>query len=177
MQPDELLRLSRLARGVPRWASIVEIGTHTGLSTCHMARSAKAHVVAVDPYPPPRPNSRDDPYDLGPDGVMAEFHGNLTRLGLWGSVTPLRATSAMVAAMWQAPIGLLFVDAVHELDAVLQDYELWAPYITKGGWLALHDYDSTSYPGVVQAVEEHIMPSGLWVSSGQVGSLWTAQRI
>lgn len=180
MSGREVDALGRLAREVPEWASIVEVGTHTGFSTCHMAfassRGKGAHITAVDPYLPPRPGSQDDPFGLGPDGVRQEFHDSLTRLGLWPWVTPLRARSVEVAAMWSAPIGLLFIDAIHEREAVIEDYEAWAPHVTAGGWLALHDYNQEGYPGVVEAVHEHILPSGRWEDIRTHECLWTARR-
>ena len=180
MTGREVDALGRLAQGVQDWASIVEVGTHTGFSTCHMAvasrRGKGAHITAIDPYLPPRPDSQDDPFGLGPEGVRAEFHRNLTTLGLWSMVTPLRAVSLDVARMWQAPIGLLFIDAIHERQHVIEDYEAWSPHIIAGGVLALHDYNATGYPGVVEAVEEHILPTGCWERVALTESLWTARR-
>ena len=65
-------RLAELAYYVPRNMAIVEIGSHTGLSTCWLAAGSRAgngaHVTAVDPYPDPRPGSKDDPWELGRTG-------------------------------------------------------------------------------------------------------------
>jgi MMP 1-O-methyltransferase len=170
-------RLAALAAGVPEWASIVEIGSHTGLSTCWMAHHAAAHVFAVDPWGPPRPGSSDDPFGLG-DRVYERFAGNITAEGLWPKVTPLAGRSVDVAAMWRAPVGLLFIDAVHTEAAVREDIDAWLPYLIDTGWLALHDYDtdpSHPYYGV-SVVADALTASGAWDVAPLVGSLWTAHR-
>lgn len=178
MTRAEVSRLGEIAAGVPSWAAIVEIGTHTGLSTCWMAAAGPAHVTAIDPYPPAREGSSDDPFAFGdPEGAMREFHGNLTRLGLWHKVTPLRARSTDVAPYWVQPVGLLFIDAVHERDPLAADYEAWERFVPVGGWLALHDFNEVGYPGVPEAVREVILPSGRWEPAPLVESLWTARRV
>lgn len=178
MEDDEVERLYQLALSIPPDLEIVEIGTHTGLSTCYLAKGCQngrgAHVTAIDPYPAPRPESRDDPFELGPEGVMAEFHANLTRLRLWPFVTPLRAYAGDIAKVWTKPIGLLFVDAVHEYKHVAADFEAWTPFVQPRGWIAFHDYNATDYPGVVEALDQ--LAGESWAVDHQIGSLWTAQR-
>jgi hypothetical protein len=175
---DQGERLAKLAAGVPAWASIVEIGSHTGLSTCYMGLAARAHVFAVDPWLPPRPGSNDDPFGL--DGqVYEEFVQNLTKLNLWPKVTPLRGMSIDVAKLWTAPIGLLFIDSVHTEEDVRADYGAWSGHIIKGGWLAFHDYDNNpehEYYGV-SIVADELAASGEWDVQPQTDwSLWTARR-
>ena len=169
-------RLAELAAAVPPWAAIVEIGSHTGLSTCWMGHAAQAHVFAVDPWPPPRPGSSDDPFGLG-DRVYERFSANLTAERLWPRVTPLAGASLDVARIWRAPIGLLFIDAVHTEEAVRADVEAWLPHLIDVGWLALHDYDSNPehpYYGV-SVVADELVRSG-WRPAPLMGSLWTATR-
>lgn len=177
IEPEQGLRLAELARGVPAGAPVVEIGSHTGLSTCYLGLNARSHVFAVDPWGPPRPGSRDDPFDLA-DKVYDEFSTNLTNLGLWSKVTPLRATSVEVARMWMAPVGLLFIDAVHTEAGVRSDLAAWSDKIIKGGWLALHDYDNNpehEYYGV-SVVADELARSGDWQVAPLVGSLWTGRK-
>lgn len=76
-----------------------------------------------------------------------------------GRRTILRATSTDAAA--QVPDGsfdLVFIDADHAYEAVVEDIELWLPKVRPGGVLGGHDYDdrwtkARGY-GVVQAVDE-----------------------
>lgn len=176
ISPEQGQRLAELAAFVPAWAAIVEIGTHTGLSTCYMAHAASAQVYAVDPWEPPRPGSSDDPFGLG-DRVYERFSANITAEGLWPRVTPLAGYSVDVARIWRKPIGLLFIDSVHTEEAVREDVEVWLPYLIDVGWLALHDYDSDpahDYYGV-SVVADDLAAEG-WRPEPLVGSLWTARR-
>lgn len=177
--------MAALASQVPAHQAIVEIGTHTGLSTCWMAAGSDegkgAHVTAVDPWADPRPATLDDPFGLiDGNGVYRRFEDNITSEGHWGTVTPLRATSTVAAAVWVQPVGLLFIDAIHEYDAVRTDYLHWQRHIPVGGWLALHDYTTDldhAYYGVAMAVQEIIEPTDCWGEPVITGYLWTAQRM
>lgn len=185
IEPDEGRRLAALASWVPRNQSIVEVGSHTGLSTCWLAAGSRAgngaHIIAVDPWPPPRPNSQDDPWELGPEGVLDRFRSNIAgttqevpREDYGDLVTAVRIRSEELAACWVKPIGLLFVDAIHEEAAVKADYVAWEPHVAPDGIVAFHDYGD-SYPGCKRGIE-WIALTGKWESLGVVGSLWVARR-
>jgi hypothetical protein len=104
------------------------------------------------------------------------MRANLTGLGLWTNVTPLRMTSLEAAAGWQAPIGLLFIDAVHEYQPLTDDIAAWAGFLIPGGWLALHDFNETGYPDVPAVVRDQLEPTGDWLTAQLTESLWTAAR-
>lgn len=185
IESDEGEWLAEIAAKVPANQAIVEIGSHTGLSTCWMAAGSRhgngAHVVAVDPWPPPRPNSQDDPWELGPEGVLQRFKDNVAgvtqevpREDYGPFITALRMTSEEAAHAWVKPIGLLFIDAIHEEWAVLADHAAWHPFVVSDGVIALHDY-SDSYPGCKRAIDT-IHSTGMWNFVGLVGSLWVARR-
>jgi predicted O-methyltransferase YrrM len=44
-----------------------------------------------------------------------------------------------VARLWQAPLGMLFIDGGHTEAAAQADYEGWVPRVAPGGALAIHD--------------------------------------
>lgn len=186
IEAEEGVRLAELAADVPAAEAIVEIGSHTGLSACWMAAGSRdgfgAHITCIDPWGEPRPNSLDDPFDLGAEGVLARFMSNVAgttqevpREDYSDLITPLRVRSVRAAMMWVQPIGLLFIDAIHERWAVDQDYRAWEPHIAKDGVLALHDYGD-SYPGCKAAIEG-IEANGGWVRTDLVGSLWVGVRV
>jgi hypothetical protein len=142
-----------------------------------MASRAKAHITAVDPWYDPRPDTLDDPFGLiTGDAVYQVFAENIRREGHAGKVTPLRTFSLTAAAIWVQPIGLLFIDAIHEYDDVKSDYLHWQRFIPVGGWIAFHDYTTEPdhpYRGVARAVDEL---EG-WDEPVLTEYLWTAQRI
>lgn len=189
VKPSEGHRLATLAREVTPDRAIVEIGSHTGLSTCWMAAASRrgrgAHVTAVDPWADPRADPgegcNDDPFGLGTgQSVYERFAQNVSAEGLDGRITPLRTTSLVAAHLWVQPVGLLFIDAIHEYEHVKSDYLHWQGHIAVGGWLAFHDYttDPThAYYGVARAIEEFVTPSCQWSEPIVTEYLWTARRI
>jgi len=185
VEPDEGRRLATLAGVVPKEYAIVELGSHTGMSTCWMAAGSRygngAHITAVDPWPPPRPGSQDDPWNLGPEGVVERFWMNISGVtqdtigpDVRDLVTPLRMSSVEAAGVWMKDIGLLFIDAIHEEWAVLQDYGAWERFIPPGGFLAMHDYGD-AYPGCKRAIDT-IAATDAFDSLEVTGSLWTGVR-
>jgi hypothetical protein len=186
--------LAMLAAKVPASEAIVEIGTHTGLSTCWMAagatRGGGAHIFAIDPWPAPRPPSphyNDDPWGLGPEGVLERFRSNVagTTQEVPGedyraAITAIRATSQEMASRWLKPIGLLFIDAIHTYDEVFADYRAWSPHVAPGGWIALNDYwddPDRTWPGdTARVIDDVIVPSGNWGEGEVVWNTWVARR-
>ncbi len=51
-------------------------------------------------------------------------------------------------------LDLVFLDALHDYEHVLEDINLWLPKIREGGILCGDDYDSHKCPGVKEAVGE-----------------------
>lgn len=181
IEVDEGERLALLAQGVPASQAIVEIGSHTGLSSCWLAAGSRdgngAHITCVDPWGEPRPDSLDDPWGLGADGVLERFLSNVAGTTQevanedYGDlITPLRTTSKAAAKMWVQPIGLLFVDAIHEGPAVKADWKAWSKHLAPGALACFHDYGDT-YPGVREAIDA-IIPTRAWTWVDITGSLW-----
>lgn len=184
IEPDEGRRLAELAAHVDPETAIVELGSHTGLSSLWLAAGSRSgegtHVFCIDPWGEPRPGSLDDPWELGPEGVLERFRSNISgttqwteRESYWDIVTPLRTTSSEAARMWLKPIGLLFVDAIHEELPVLTDWENWRPHMAPQAWAAFHDFGE-SYPGCKRAIEK-IAADEDWRDVEVTGSLWTAR--
>lgn len=187
ISPNEGRLLARLAAFVPANQAIVELGTHTGLSTCWMAAGSRvgygAHIIAVDPWPEPRPPSPDyddDPWKLGAEGVLDRFRSNVAgttqdvpREDYGDLITALRTTSLEAERTFVKPVGLLFVDAIHEEAAVRADHAAWAPHVVAGGWIAFHDFGG-DYPGCTRAITD-IEATGSWIGTELVDGLWAGQ--
>lgn len=157
----EGLGLAWLASRVPAGLCIVEIGSYMGRSTCYLAEGALhsgsgVQIFAVDLWgEAPWPQYSD------PTNYQA-FCRAVSALRLRDMVTAMPADSSPAAAAWAGPsIGLLFVDANHTFEGVGNDYRAWQRHIAPGGLLALHDAADPQW-GVGRAIDEVIMPSGLW---------------
>lgn len=48
-----------------------------------------------------------------------------------------------------------FIDAGHDYESVNRDIEAYQAKVKGGGWLVGHDYGTTRFPGVTEAVHKH----------------------
>lgn len=146
-----------LAGLVPADQAIVEVGSHKGQSTAHLASGSKdgagAPVFAVDPWD--LPGNVYGKHGFNVPEVRAEFERQLRSARLWSKVTPIQAFSVDAAADWSGPlIGLLFIDADHEEASVRSDVEAWLPHLADGATIALDDLDTRRNPGVRVVADE-----------------------
>lgn len=63
----------------------------------------------------------------------------LRRAALEDSVIPVVGRSATIARAWTTPLGFLFIDGGHTMEAALGDWRGWTPHLRQGGLLAIHD--------------------------------------
>lgn len=197
VDPIEGEWLAEAASHVKREHAIVEIGSHTGQSTCWMAAGSRqggqAHIYAVDPWPDPgysaEEGANDDPFDLKTgDAVYERFKHNIRGRGqsVWNVsyqdfITPMRMMSEDAARGWDKPIGLLFIDAIHTFEGVKRDVELWLDHLVYGGWLALNDYwldiERTQFNGAAYVVKEILEPSGMWEDTNVIWNTWVGRKM
>jgi tetratricopeptide (TPR) repeat protein len=142
----DLLRAA-VVRASTLGAAILELGSFLGRSTILIARTlqllgTEVSFTAVDPH---------RAYDVGgmPDTYDA-FLDNLRRHGVEQRVRVVRCSSHEL--VWDEPIALLFVDALHDYENVRRDHELFDRFVVPCGFIAFHDYFD-DFPGVVQHVD------------------------
>jgi hypothetical protein len=172
---EEGRRLAYLASTVPAKQAIVELGSWKGKSTAYLAAGSKfghcASVFAVDHWV-----GHPELQYLFPDPsttTLPEFLRNMEWQGHLDIVTPLSGKTVDVARTWTRPIGLLFIDAAHEYEAVKEDFLAWSPFVGVGGWVAFHDAGA---PGPRQVIGEEILGHAAW---GEIiaPSLFAARRM
>jgi hypothetical protein len=118
---------------------IVEVGSYRGATTKLFALATRRQVIAVDPFS--GYGASNDDYRI--------FRAETSRLG---NVVHLRATSGQALREWAfGPIGLLFIDSVHDWANTWFDLVEWSPHVTLGGLVALHDTDSRRFAGTRKA--------------------------
>ncbi|MET9252867.1 class I SAM-dependent methyltransferase [Streptomyces sp. NPDC003717] len=129
---------------------LLEVGTYCGRSTLLLADAARAAGVTALTVDHHRGSEEQqpgwdyhDPDTVDPElGVMDTlplFRRTLHLAGLEEHVVALVGRSPQVAAVWQTPLALVFVDGGHTDEAAGADYEGWAPHVADGGLLVIHD--------------------------------------
>ena len=129
---------------------LLEVGTYCGRSTVLLADAARRAGVTALTVDHHRGSEEQqpgweyhDPETVDPElGVMdtlPAFRRTLHRAGLEEHVVALVGRSPQVAAVWNSPLGLVFVDGGHTDEHANADYEGWAPLVADGGLLVIHD--------------------------------------
>ncbi|WP_320783839.1 class I SAM-dependent methyltransferase [Streptomyces sp. CRN 30] len=151
MPADEGLALYAAALAAGRLGlPLLEVGTYCGRSTVLLADAARrcgVTAVTVDHHRGSEEQQPGweyhDPETVDPElGVMdtlPAFRRTLRRAGLEDHVVALVGRSPQAAALWRAPLGLVFVDGGHTDEHAGADYEGWAPHVAEGGLLVIHD--------------------------------------
>ncbi|MBH5334581.1 class I SAM-dependent methyltransferase [Streptomyces pactum] len=134
------------ALGLP----LLEVGTYCGRSTILLADAARAAgtvAVTVDHH---RGSEEQQPGweyhdpslvdpEVGLMDTLPSFRRTLHAAGLEEYVIAVVGRSPQVAAVWQGPLGLVFIDGGHTDEHANGDYEGWAPKVAPGGLLVIHD--------------------------------------
>lgn len=133
-RPAELVELLALAR---ERNSVVELGTGTAWSAIALALDHPArHVITYDPHVR---SEREAYLDLAGHGVRARID--------------LRAEPDCNGPRnGEPPVGVLFIDSLHERDAVTAAFAAWRDALEPGAVVVFHDYGHPDYPGVREAI-------------------------
>ncbi|GAB3318918.1 class I SAM-dependent methyltransferase [Haliea atlantica] len=190
LEDHEAAALYTAAREACHLGPILEVGSYCGKSTLYLGLAVREQggtVFALDHHRGSEEHQRGelfhDPalYDPELDGIdsFREFRDNMRRAGLEETVVPVVSQSAVAARHWQTPLGMLFIDGGHSLDAALTDYRCWVGHLRCGSLLAIHDVypDAAAGGQAPRAVLRLALASGLFRQRDQVGSLALLERL
>jgi len=190
MPPAEGLALYRTAAAYAHLGPILEIGTYCGKSTIYLAaaaRQAGQMVVTVDHHHGSEENQPGweyhDPTLVDPRtgrlDTLPHFRATMAAAGLDDHVIAVVGRSAAVAELWRRPLGMVFIDGGHTDAAAQADYQGWAPWVTRGGALAIHDVFPDPADGGRPPYEIYLRAcaSGAFSEVGVHGSLRVLERI
>lgn len=168
----------------------LEIGSYCGKSTVYLGlacQQADSTLFALDHHRGSEEHQLGEEYhdpELYDAGVgkmdsFREFRQTVSRAGLDECVVPLVAASGVVAKHWQTPLGFVFIDGGHSLEAAQNDYQCWSPKIVPGGILAIHDLfpDPNEGGQAPITIWREAIASGLFVDLGVVGTLGVLRRV
>lgn len=189
LAPEEGQALREHAQASADLGPVLEIGSYCGKSTVYLglgARAAGGQVLAVDHH---RGSEENQPGQMFHDPDLADGHGGIDTLplfrktirdaGLEDVVIPVATSAAHFARVWQQPLGMVFIDGGHTLEAALSDYRLFAPKVAPGGILAIHDVHPDPETGGRPPYEvyELALASGLFRGLALIETLAILRRI
>ncbi len=190
MPLDEGLALYAAAtEAAPLGLPLLEIGTYCGRSTILLAaaaRDAGLTAVTVDHH---RGSEEQQPGweyhdpelvdpEVGAMDTLPTFRRTLRAAGLEEHVVAVVGRSPRVAALWQTPLGLVFIDGGHTDEHATADYEGWAPHVAQGGLLVIHDVfpDPADGGQAPYRVYQRALDSGAFTEVSVTGSLRVLRR-
>ena len=163
--PDDLLAAARTAPGfmpddegtalygaarhaVP--GPILEVGSYLGKSTLYLAAAARergGQVVTVDHHRGSEEHQPGWEYhdpslvdaEVGLIDTLPGFRRTIATAGAEDVVVAVVARGETLAALWARPLAFVFLDGSHTDESARRDYASWAPHVTAGGVLAIHD--------------------------------------
>lgn len=201
-----LLEVARLARGfMPEEEGIalykaglegalhgplLEIGSYCGKSTVYLGAAASergAVLFSVDHH---RGSEEHQPgeeffdpelYDRSDGRVdtLSEFRRTIARAGLEDTVVAIVGDSATVAREWKGLLGLVFIDGGHSQAAADSDFEGWAPRVSSGGLLLIHDVFPDPLDGGRPPfnIYRRALQSGVFEERSATGSIRVLERV
>ncbi len=150
MPDDEGLALYQAGLDAAAAGPLLEVGTYCGKSAIYLGAAARERstvLYTVDHHRGSEENQAGwehhderlvDPRS-GRMDTLPFFRHTIEDAGLEDVVIAVVGQSALVAAHWATPLGLLFIDGGHALEVALADYVSWSPRVAPGGALVFHD--------------------------------------
>jgi hypothetical protein len=110
--------------------------------------------------------------------TLPYFRATIAAAGLEEHVIAIVGRSGAVSSLWRAPLGMLFIDGGHTDEAAVTDYEGWAPWVTSGGALAIHDVFEDPADGgqAPYRIYQRALKSGAFTEVRVAGSLRVLER-
>lgn len=168
----------------------LEVGSYCGKSTVYLGeacRKAGVTLYAVDHHRGSEEHQPGEEYhdtslfdaSAGLMDSFREFRMNMRAASLEDVVVPIVSSSLVAAQDWRTPLGMVFIDGGHSLEAALNDYRSWAGHVVPGGVLAIHDIFPDPADGGQAPYEifKLALASGLFEEIERVKTLGLLRRI
>ena len=178
--------------------AIVEVGAYCGRSTLYLAHGVLAALAAGGGRSDPVIFSLDHHHGSEENQAGWEHHdaslvnpetGRLDTLPAWrraveaagveDRVVGLVGDSPTIAACWRTPLAFCFIDGGHGSEPAWADYRGWAPHVTVGSLLAIHDVFPDPAEGGRPPFEvwTAALAGGEFAEDGACGSLRVLRRV
>jgi N-succinyldiaminopimelate aminotransferase len=190
MPADEGQALYETALAYAPVGPVMEIGTYCGKSTIYLAAAARQYgqtVLTVDHHHGSEEHQEGWEYHdtslvdpgTGRIDTLPRFRAAIAAAGLEDDVVAIVGRSDRVAQVWRGLLGMVFIDGGHTDEAAQADYEGWAPKVTLGGALVIHDVfpDPADGGQAPYRVYQRALDSGEFTEVRAAGSLRVLERI
>jgi predicted O-methyltransferase YrrM len=168
----------------------LEVGSYCGKSSIYLGLACRErnntlytidHHRGSEEHQPGESYHDEELFDLERNQMdsFSEFRKNIEMAGLSENVIPIVASSLVVSKNWVGPLGMVFIDGGHSMEAALNDYRAWSCHIRKGGFLAIHDIflDPSEGGQAPHEVMKLALSSSLFVERDRVKTLAILERI
>ncbi|HYP22048.1 MAG TPA: class I SAM-dependent methyltransferase [Actinomycetota bacterium] len=187
MPAEEGLALYEAGLSAPA-GPLLEIGSYCGKSAVYLGAAARERGTVLYSIDHHRGSEEHQPGEEYHDPALVDAHGRVDTFpefrrtiegaGLTDVVVPLVAPSSVVARGWTMPLAFVFVDGGHSQAAADDDFAEWAPHVTAGGLLAIHDVFEDPAEGghPPYVIYRRAIDSGAFAEVSRAGSLRVLER-
>lgn len=186
---EEARSLYELAREAARLGPCLEIGSYCGRSTAYLGcgcREAGGVLFSIDHHSGSEEQQPGQAY-YDPDimdpatgriNTFPLFIKTIRELSLEDTVVPIVARSEVVSRFWGTPLGLIFIDGGHTIDAAFTDYNGWVSHLLPGGFLLIHDIFTDPAQGgqAPLCIYNMALASGLFLELPMIRTLGVLKR-
>ncbi len=184
---SEANKLFDIASSLPGTSPVIaELGSWVGKSSVVLSQAlnGRGKLYCIDPFNAAGEDESLEDYqtrqNLYQKSLRETFQSNIARYGCPEVVEFRQTYSYELAPTWSEPLDFVFIDASHDYDSVLQDYQQWSPHIKVGGYIAFHDIrllkPSLELSGPGKVVKDHIVGNDCWAELALNGSLFSARK-
>ena len=190
LDADEGAALYEHALAAADLGPLLEVGSYCGKSSVYLGTACKRKqsiLFAVDHHRGSEEHQLGEAYHdpelydahFAKMDSFPQFRRTLARANLEEVVVPIVAPSALAARFWSTPLGLVFIDGGHSMQAALHDYRSWAGHVIRGGYLVIHDVFPNPADGGRPPFEIWMLAqaSGLFAALPLVKSLGVLRRL
>lgn len=189
LHEDEGRRLYDIALKASRLGPCLEVGSYCGKSAVYIGTACQKNSSILFSIDHHRGSEEQQPgqayfdpglFDVGSGRVdtLCEFRKTIEKAGIEDTVVAMVSRSDVAAQCWATPLGMVFIDGGHTMEAALSDYSCWSPHIIPGGYLLIHDIFTDPSEGgqAPHRVFERALSSGEFDHLSMTRSLGVLQR-
>ncbi len=162
--------LYNMARSIPNYSVIVEIGAYLGRSTCFISEAIKSKNIkfySIDSF-------KNHAMSKGFRDTFKEYFKNIFQYR--NELNIIKGFSFnVVKNLLNLSITILWIDGDHSYEACKKDIDDWFPLVKEKGFIVFHDYHINSNTNVAKAVDEKIKENKL-KKVKRVGKLMITQK-